>query len=343
MDGTPKVSIAIATFQRPDLLRRAVESIRAQTLSHWEAVISDDEAAPGDVTWRYLLDLAERDPRFRPVRNFGPHGEVWNRNCALKAATAPWIKILDDDDELVPDCLEKFCDAASRAPSAVMICCTANFCRSGNIVRTQRRGRARVELLSSGDALRAMYFQEAGPGQPSLTMVHRSVVDDGVLFQDVPELVSGFDSDWGARVVSRGDLVLINEPLVNYHQGAHSTITTRLSEEALDADYVVLRRRYLDLMDASLKRPPLATVVEMLMLIRAANRLKKRRFSSAVRLLIHARRPHAWWLAFRWSLQQVWPGRFRGLRYLVLDDRRPVHAHARIDEAGTIHHCKNVQ
>ena len=54
-----RVSVALPTRGRPEHLRRAVESVFAQSIEEWELVISDDDPSPGE-TWRYLLDLAAR-------------------------------------------------------------------------------------------------------------------------------------------------------------------------------------------------------------------------------------------------------------------------------------------
>lgn len=40
--ATPKVSVVLPTYRRPDLLARAVESVRGQTLAAWELVVVDD-------------------------------------------------------------------------------------------------------------------------------------------------------------------------------------------------------------------------------------------------------------------------------------------------------------
>jgi glycosyltransferase involved in cell wall biosynthesis len=312
----PGVSVVIAAFRRPDVLPRAVESVRAQTFSDWELVVSDDEAPPGEV-WSYLTDVARTEPRIRPVRNVGEHGQVANRNSALRNARGQWIKILDHDDELLPNCLERFLSSVQGQSSAVLACCTANFVRHGKLVATQRRGRAAVELLRQHDAHLAMYLQEAGPGHPSLTMVRRRVITGGTVFEDVPGVVSAVDSAWNAQVLRHGDLVLINDPLVNLHQDTQ-TLTSTISQEQLDREFLLIRERQLPLIDPALRPPKLTTVLQMVRLIRAANRLKRRRIRDALALASSARDPRAWLLVFRWALQMAFPGRFRRVSYLTL-------------------------
>jgi len=92
----PFITVAIPSYKRPPLLRRAVESVFAQTFTDWEMVVSDDETPPGE-TWAFLETLARSDPRVKPVTNGSPHGPAFNHNTALKAARGEWIKVLHND------------------------------------------------------------------------------------------------------------------------------------------------------------------------------------------------------------------------------------------------------
>src|SRR5262245_58126894 len=101
----PFISVAVPTYRRLRMLRRAVESVFAQTFTDWELVVSDDEVPSGE-TWRFLNKLASSDRRVRPIKNGSPRGAAFNHSSALRAARGEWIKILEDDDVLKPDCLE---------------------------------------------------------------------------------------------------------------------------------------------------------------------------------------------------------------------------------------------
>ncbi len=320
----PVVTVVMPTYRRhePQMVRVAIESVQAQTVTNWELVVSDDEEPAGE-TWQVLTEIAAADPRVRPVQNRGRHGEASNSNNALVHATAPWLKILHSDDVLVPHCLETMLEAVEGLDSVILACCLESEYRDGKLVRLQRRGRHRVELVESSYARLGMYRQEVGPGPPSLVMVRRQAVEEGYgLFTKLPGVVAGGDADWSMRVLAHGDLLLINEVLVQRHKGPHAT-TSNISEEQLDEALEFLRPRYLAFMDAELGCPPLATMIGALRLIRAANRLKKRRFRDAVGLVLKVRRPRSWGIAARWVLQTLWPGRFRVLPYRVIRERTP--------------------
>jgi glycosyltransferase involved in cell wall biosynthesis len=102
----PLVDVGIAAFRRPDYLEQAVESVLAQTLDRWRLLISEDGpvengASVGD-KHGYLCDARIE---YRALAS--NVGIVGNKNGLLRAARAPYVAILDDDDCWDPDFLER--------------------------------------------------------------------------------------------------------------------------------------------------------------------------------------------------------------------------------------------
>ncbi len=324
----PAVSIVVPTCRRPQLLRRAVASVYAQTRSDWELVIADDEDPPGE-TWAYLEGLAAGDPRVRIARNPGPHGQSGNVNHGLRAARGAWIKILYDDDVLRPRCLEALLAAVGDDRSIALATCLADRHGGGPAVRS-RRGRAgpRIERLPRQRAPYAMYIQDVEIGIPTQVLVNRACIDRGVLFEDHRGLISGVDSWWFARLLQHGDLLIVNEVLVEQHQDGHATVTSGIGEAALDAEFEMLRELILPLIDPALRPPPLPVANQSVRLIRALHRLSRGKPGAALRLAATARHPQAWYLAARWLLRRTFPGRFE----LVWREREGVAPSARLPQ-----------
>ena len=44
---TPLISVGLVTYNRADLLRRAIDSVLKQTFSNYELIISDDNSSDG--------------------------------------------------------------------------------------------------------------------------------------------------------------------------------------------------------------------------------------------------------------------------------------------------------
>ena len=129
----PFITVAIPTYRRLPMLRRAVESVFAQTFTDWEIVISDDETPPGE-TWNFLETLAKSDARIRPIINGDPHGASFNHNNALRAARGQWIKFLHDDDVLKPNCLEVLAHIVRTYREAIAVSCACEHFLNGKLV-----------------------------------------------------------------------------------------------------------------------------------------------------------------------------------------------------------------
>lgn len=98
-----KVSVYVPTHNRLELLKRAIDSVRAQTHQDWELIVVDDASTDG--TWAYLQSLA--DKRIKVLRNEHAAGACASRNRAIAAAKGEFVTGLDDDDEFTPNRLQR--------------------------------------------------------------------------------------------------------------------------------------------------------------------------------------------------------------------------------------------
>jgi glycosyltransferase involved in cell wall biosynthesis len=315
----PFITVAIPTYRRLSMLRRAVDSVFAQTFTDWEIVVSDDEAPPGE-TWKFLETLARSDPRVTPVMNGGPHGPSFNHNTALKAARGEWIKILHDDDVLKPNCLAVLAHIVTEYRDAIAISCACEHFVNGKLVGPfDRRDRAVLEQMDPGDALFAMYIlDEAGWAPPTQQMVRRSVIDAGVLFERAAGIKTLYDSWFNARVCERGPTLVYNVPLVEWHQGQHGTTTSATTDEELTKEFLAFRRLVLPLVPNDRKPPSLKTAEGMIMLIRGLKRLRKLHLWAALRSAAGAHDARAYKLAIDWLLRRYYPRRFSSVARTVI-------------------------
>jgi glycosyltransferase involved in cell wall biosynthesis len=97
----PAVSVILPTHQRPAMLARAVASVLAQTWRDWELiVIENGGGAAADVLAQLPSD------RIRLVTLPHPNVSV-ARNRGLELAAGRYVAFLDDDDEWLPEKLER--------------------------------------------------------------------------------------------------------------------------------------------------------------------------------------------------------------------------------------------
>ena len=106
----PTVTVTVIVYNDAERLRRAVASLRRQSMTDLEIIISDDHS--GDHTPQVARELAAADERIvyhRLERNSGGCGAP--RNAGIERARAPFLMFLDSDDELPPDACATLVDA----------------------------------------------------------------------------------------------------------------------------------------------------------------------------------------------------------------------------------------
>lgn len=92
----PLVTVYMPTKNRLALVRRAVDSVLAQTYRRLQLIVVDDASTDG--TPDYLAALAGADPRVAWIRNATSGGAPAARNSAIRAARGELVTGLDDDD-----------------------------------------------------------------------------------------------------------------------------------------------------------------------------------------------------------------------------------------------------
>lgn len=114
-----KVSVLIATRDRPDSLARALRSVLALCYLNFEVVVVDN-APNGDQTPVMLADQFACEPRIRYVRERRP-GLARAHNAGLRAIDAPIVAITDDDVLVDSDWLDHITTAFATSPDVVCV------------------------------------------------------------------------------------------------------------------------------------------------------------------------------------------------------------------------------
>jgi len=107
---TPLVSVVIPSYNRASLLKKALQSLRDQTIVEWEAIVVDNHSQDDtdDVV------RACNDDRITLVKIHN-HGLIAaSRNRGLKAARGPYVAFLDADDWWTADKLAVSLTALQR-------------------------------------------------------------------------------------------------------------------------------------------------------------------------------------------------------------------------------------
>ncbi len=103
--GDPLVTVIVPGFDVAPWAREAVDSLRAQTLGDWVAVLVDDASTDG--TGELFDELAAADGRLRVVHHAERRGLGAARNTGLDLVDTPFTAYLDADDVMAPGALER--------------------------------------------------------------------------------------------------------------------------------------------------------------------------------------------------------------------------------------------
>ena len=112
------ISVIIPTLDRPTLLLRAIGSVLRQTHRELEIIVVVDRPDPETASAVQSVG----DARVRLVLNPHPSTAAAARNAGADHASGEWLAFLDDDDEWLPNKLERQLAFASVRGPALVSC-----------------------------------------------------------------------------------------------------------------------------------------------------------------------------------------------------------------------------
>jgi glycosyltransferase involved in cell wall biosynthesis len=302
--SAPSFSIVITTHNRLALLRRAIASAFQQTLP-CQVVVVDDASTDG--TQAYAQSLGDRITYRRYDTNIQHAGAV---NAGVAAATGDWVKLLDDDDYLAPDCLAEMAEAISRHPQAALCSCQAAQVdeQGRELSRTVPAGPGSVFYIAQPDIHYGMLLEAVPFGTPAQVAVQR----DAFLRSGGWDLALNCDCDdidsW-VRVAQYGDALFINRCLA-YRTVWPGGYNQKIQLQRRLATNILMKERIYQRIHAKYQPqlPSLKAICDYLKLHWTIVALKQRQPLTAAQLALPAAlSPKAWQLlrqAVRYRKQQ---------------------------------------
>jgi hypothetical protein len=216
----PTVTIGIPTYNRVQLLRRALESALSQTYRDIEILVCDNGSTDDTVA----AVTSYGDPRIRLVQQGINRGGNVNFNTAIQQARGDLFLLLCDDDFLEPVCVEALLEPWSR-PDRIALSYGQYWLHTG----TQRTLRA-----SHGPPIEDGFSYVRGWWHAArATMLH------GVIFRREDLLSIGGFPDLGAgdawvelKIAMQGQVAFVAKPVTNY-QLQSGSVTHTLSDQLL--------------------------------------------------------------------------------------------------------------
>jgi teichuronic acid biosynthesis glycosyltransferase TuaG len=230
MNEKPLVSVVIPTFNHAPLLKRALDSVVAQTYSDWEAIVVNNFST--DET----IDVVNsfKDDRIKLV-NFKNNGIIASsRNRGIKLAQGKFVAFLDSDDNWYPNKLEKCIDHAMHG--ATLVCHGEMWINSDLSTREVMYGpvsRADYQsLLFRGNCI-----------STSTTFIETELLRSVNGFDESAEIITAEDYDlWMRLAATQPTTVFIPEILGEFHRLSNSASSAVLRN--LSSEKAVLRKHF---------------------------------------------------------------------------------------------------
>ncbi len=215
----------------------AVRSVLRQTERSLELIISDDGSDDGSLA--RARDVADGDARLVVLRNETPRtGPAAARNRALDVARGKWIAVVDNDDFIAPERLERLINAAEAEGADIAADDLLTFYENGlHAPHAHLRGALAREphWIEAADYERGNALMAGGPMLGYLKPVFRRVRRDGVAMRYDESLRIAEDSDLVLRMLADGARMRVYPDLGYFYRKHSGSISHRLDAAAIEA------------------------------------------------------------------------------------------------------------
>jgi glycosyltransferase involved in cell wall biosynthesis len=223
------ISAIIPTYNRPALLKRAIQSVLEQTLPPRELIVVDDGST--DDTEAFVRGTYGDKVRYIRQENAGTGAA---RNRGAREARGEWLSFLDHDDEWLTRRLELHSAAVAADPQAALV--YSNFYVVGH-----RRGERRMVEPPPPEALYPGLRLHNVIPTPAMSIRRDIFLSLG----GFNEALRGSCEDWDLliRVTRRYPAARVREPLLIAHEQESSQSRrhlTMLERELSIADTTLL-------------------------------------------------------------------------------------------------------
>ena len=215
-----KFSVIIPLYNKAPYIRKALESVLAQTYTDYELIIIDDGSTDGsaEIAEAFLQDLpaSRLSPlAFRLIRQANS-GVSAARNNGFSVSSAEYIAFLDADDWWEPTYLERMAQLIADYPDAGLYTCNYVY---------YKPGKTHVALnIPTGyiNYPKAYYESNAMPVLTDTAMIPRHVYEKMGGFPVGIKL--GEDFLLWSKIALRYPVAFLNEPLAWYNNDVPATL-----------------------------------------------------------------------------------------------------------------------
>lgn len=210
-----KIDVIIPTYNRADLIEKAIESVLNQTYQNFVLHIIDDGST--DAT-SLILDNFKNHPKVNYYHQEN-RGVSAARNFGALKGSAEWISFLDSDDRWLPKKLETQVDYLNRHPKFKFIHSEEIWIRNGMRVNPKLKHKKNNENIF----LRSLEFCLISP---STVMIERNLFKELNGFDENFVVCEDYDL-WLKILLKEEEIAFIDTPLIEKYGGHEDQLSTQ--------------------------------------------------------------------------------------------------------------------
>jgi glycosyltransferase involved in cell wall biosynthesis len=226
------ISVILLSYNRPDLLTRALKSVLIQDVKDMEILIVDD--CSEEQAWVQVKQLENLDPRIKIFRNEKNLGCFNNLNHSLDLAHGDWILVFNDDDIMLPGMLKKEVEFVQQNPNVGFVYTDGySISYSG---KKEIRSCPTPSILKAGiEALEHVVYH--------FNIFATSVLVKRECYERLGRWTDTVSADLEieARIASKYDIGHINEPLIEVyiHRFSSRSPATRYENDWITLNKII--------------------------------------------------------------------------------------------------------
>jgi len=225
------ISCIITTFKRePDILKRAIDSIKKQTYKDIEIIVVNDAPEEKELAQRIEKFIKEYDSSIKYILHEKNMGACVARNTGISYSRGEYIAFLDDDDEWLIDKLEKQYNKIVSDKSSLVFSPYYSINQNGeseivNYDLDNIPGRNSFEKLLCFNYI----------GSTSFPLLKKESVEKVGGFNK--ELKSSQDHELWLKITKENKISFVNEPLIKYYY-SNMAITRSMENRIQGHEYI---------------------------------------------------------------------------------------------------------
>lgn len=235
------ISVCIPVYNGAAHLESCLNSVAMQQGIELEIVLRDDQSQDNSYEIIHAMRAKFPEVRWDIARNAQNLGMVGNWNACLRATTGDFVKMMGQDDLLLPGCLQKQSQALINNPSAALCISAVDLysARGWRLFTKKRKWKNGLHMMD--EIVQDCAARAYNPlGEPVAGLARRSAMLAAGGYDE--NLKYWVDVDMWFQVLRHGGVEILCEPLCGFR--VHQRAASFSLQGDSYAEFLAIARRY---------------------------------------------------------------------------------------------------